>query len=96
MKRWFVSRHPGAKAWAKETGIEADCWVEHLNPNEVQPGDLVMGTLPVCLAAAVCARGARFEALCLDVTRDDRGRELDAGTVGRLSGRLVAFRVELA
>lgn len=94
MTRWFVSRHPGAKAWAKETGVEVDRWVEHLDPQEVNSGDVVMGTLPVNLAAEVCAHGARFEALCLDMGRADRGRELDAGKVSRLNGRLVAYRVE--
>ena len=57
MTTWFVSRHPGALQWMQQHGPAFDCHVPHLDPASVQAGDKVIGTLPVHLAAQVCARG---------------------------------------
>ncbi|PJC04222.1 MAG: CRISPR-associated protein Csx16, partial [Gallionellales bacterium CG_4_9_14_0_8_um_filter_55_61] len=59
MTVWFVSRHPGAVDWAKTQGIAVDRWVAHLVLSEIEACDTVIGTLPVQLAAQVCAKGAR-------------------------------------
>ncbi len=56
MSAYFVSRHRGAISWAKKQGIEAER-VEHLDILRLEPGDIVMGSLPVHLAARVCERG---------------------------------------
>ncbi|MDW8324914.1 MAG: CRISPR-associated protein Csx16, partial [Burkholderiales bacterium] len=56
MTTWFVSRHPGAIKWAARKGIRVDRQVDHLDVDVVQAGDVVIGTLPVHLAAEVCAR----------------------------------------
>lgn len=77
MAVWFVSRHAGAISWMKKQGIKVDRWVAHLDTGEVTAGDIVIGTLPVHLAAAVCARGARFFFLELHLRAEQRGRELD-------------------
>lgn len=77
MTVWFVSRHKGAIAWMKKQGIRVDRWVPHLDTDEVTVGDVVIGTLPVHLAAAVCARGARFFFLELHLRAEQRGRELN-------------------
>jgi CRISPR-associated protein Csx16 len=53
-----------------------------------------MGTLPMHLAAAVCARGARFLALELELPPDFRGRPLSADDMEHLGARLVEYRVE--
>ncbi|MDN3686095.1 CRISPR-associated protein Csx16 [Vibrio sinaloensis] len=37
--RWFVSRHPGAKQWAKTQLIEVDQFVSHLDISQVEMGD---------------------------------------------------------
>jgi CRISPR-associated protein Csx16 len=58
MTTFFVSRHPGASAWAACQGLAVDRLVAHLDPAEVGAGDTVIGTLPVNLAAAVCGKGA--------------------------------------
>jgi CRISPR-associated protein Csx16 len=50
---FFVSRHPGALEWAAQRGIPIDHQVEHLDVSAVRPGDSVIGTLPVNLAAGV-------------------------------------------
>ena len=75
---WFVSRHPGALAWARQNGIVFDRHVAHLDPAIVGAGDTVIGSLPVNLAAEVCARGAQYWNLSLRVAEQDRGRELSA------------------
>lgn len=62
--RWFVSRHPGAVEWLAEQGLEVDRMIAHLDIRQIQSGDWVMGTLPVSLAAEVCARGALRALAC--------------------------------
>lgn len=61
MTVWFVSRHQGAIDWAvRESGFAIDRFEPHLNTDEVVNGDVVLGTLPLHLAADVCAKGAVF------------------------------------
>lgn len=96
MTTWFVSRHPGARDWARAQGIAVDSWVDHLDPALVRPGDLVVGTLPVHQAARVCAAGARYWHLVLELTPESRGRELRADELRRLGARLEEFSVRAA
>ncbi|MCC6658160.1 MAG: CRISPR-associated protein Csx16 [Rhodocyclaceae bacterium] len=77
-KTWFVTRHPGAAEWARRQGLQADVLLAHLDTEKVSPGDTVVGTLPVNLAARVCARGARYLHLSLELPGVLRGRELSA------------------
>lgn len=91
---WFVSRHPGAVEWARRKGIAVHRLVAHLDVEEVSAGDTVIGTLPVHLAAKVCARGARYLNLSLDLPETARGRELDADELERYGARLEPFVVE--
>ncbi len=78
MGTWFVSRHTGAVEWARMQGIEVERWVAHLEPEDVALGDIVIGTLPVQLAAQVCARGGRYLNLSLNLPFASRGKELGA------------------
>ena len=94
MTVWFVSRHAGARRWLQERGVAVDRVVEHLEVEAVAAGDVVIGTLPVHLAAAVCARGARFLALEMEVPPAARGRELTAEEMELFGARLVEYRVE--
>jgi CRISPR-associated protein Csx16 len=91
---WFVSRHPGAREWAARKGLHVDRQITHLEIDEVKPGDTVIGTLPVNLAADVCARGARYLNLSLDLPESARGRELAADELERFGARLESFVVE--
>lgn len=75
---WFVSRHSGALDWARQNGIAFDCHVAHLDTGKIGAGDTVIGSLPVNLAAEVCACGAEYWNLSLHVLEQDRGRELSA------------------
>jgi len=93
MATWFVSRHPGAVAWAASQGLQVDHLVQHLTATHVQNGDTVIGNLPVHLAAQVCARGAHFLNLSMDIPQHWRGLELSAAQLQQCQARLEAFNV---
>jgi CRISPR-associated protein Csx16 len=67
--------------------------VEQLDLEEVRPGDCVLGTLPVRLAAAVCERGARYVHLSPELPAIQRGHELTGANLERPGARLEAFEV---
>lgn len=90
---WFVSRHPGAVEWAARQGLAVDRQVAHLDVGDVGEGDVVIGTLPVNLAAEVYARRARFLNLSLDLPPQARGRELSADELERYGARLEEYEV---
>jgi len=93
MTTCFVSRHPGALDWAAGEGLVVDRVVAHLDPATLQPGDVVIGTLPIHLAVRVCARGGRYLHLSLELPPEQRGRELSTADLRRFGARLEAFRV---
>lgn len=93
MTTWFVSRHGGAIEWAAQKGLHVDAQVSHLDLERVQPGDTVIGTLPVNLAAAVCGKGAKFLNLSLDLPLHWRGRELSADDMRACNARLEEFHI---
>lgn len=88
---WFVSRHPGAVEWARQQGIAVDRWVRHLRIDETRAGDVVIGTLPVNLAAEVCGRGVMYLNLSLDLPEQWRGRELSAAELVEAGARVEQF-----
>lgn len=88
----FVSRHAGAITWARRH-LGPDRVISHLDPATVEPGDRVMGTLPVHLASDVCARGAEYWHLSLDVTEGHRGHALSAEDLERLGARMERYDV---
>jgi CRISPR-associated protein Csx16 len=94
MTTYFVTRHLGAREWAQQRGITVDDLVDHLDMAQVKDGDVVIGTLPVNLAAEVCARGGRYLHLSLDLPPEMRGRELSAEDMEQLGTRLEKYRVE--
>jgi len=91
---WFVSRHQGAIEWAKRRGLTIDRWTAHLSPADVGAMDTVIGTLPVNLAAQICARGARYMHLAIEMPSEWRGRELTADELDKLSAFISPFRVD--
>lgn len=93
MTTYFVSRHPGAIEWAARQSLNIDCVVPHLDLTLVQPGDTVIGSLPVNLAAQVCAAGAAYWHLSLELPTELRGRELSADDLERLGARVEAFDI---
>jgi CRISPR-associated protein Csx16 len=93
MTTYFVSRHPGAIEWAQRRGCVIDRHVAHLEPEEVQAGDTVIGSLPVNLAADICARGAHYLHLSLVLPPMLRGQELTAEVMEQLGAHIQAFEV---
>ncbi len=93
MTTFFISRHPGALDWAAGEGIAVDRVIAHLDPETIQPGDVVIGTLPIHLAARVCERGGRYLHLSLELPPEQRGRELSAADLRRFGARLEEYRV---
>lgn len=94
MTTYLITRHPGARQWVQEEGIVVDAQLDHLEVDQVRAGDIVVGSLPVNLAAEVCARGGRYFHLSLERPFDWRGRELSPDDMRRFGARLEEFRVE--
>ena len=92
---YFVTRHPGATEWAIAHGLHVDETVAHLDARAVEPGDIVVGSLPVNLAAEVCRRGGRYLHLSLVLPLDERGRELTADQMHEFGARIDEYRIEL-
>lgn len=93
MSTWFISRHRGALEWASRQGLHIDRFATHLDTNEVQRGDTVIGNLPVNLAAAICRSEARYLHLSVEVTADLRGKDLSADQLQSLGARLEEYKV---
>lgn len=91
VRHWLVSRHEGALEWARSAGIRVDVCVSHLSLDEVVPGDVVFGILPLFLAQAVLARGARFVSLEVAVPFELRGQELSAQQLRDLGAYWVEY-----
>lgn len=89
----LVSRHLGTLDWFQRQGIAIDQTIAHLDVESVQPGDIVVGTLPIQLAAAVCAKGARYVHLEVNVPFEYRGRELSAALLDQFNAKLTEFKV---
>jgi CRISPR-associated protein Csx16 len=93
---FFVSRHLGAIEWAKRfPWAERAQFVSHLEMAQVVPGDTVIGTLPVQLAAEVCARGAFYRHLSISLLAEQRGQELSADDMEAAGACLVPCQVLL-
>ncbi|MCL2877087.1 MAG: CRISPR-associated protein Csx16 [Betaproteobacteria bacterium] len=93
MTAFFITRHSGALEWATRQQLTVDRWVTHLDPAEVKAGDTVIGTLPVNLAARICARGANYLHLSLYLPAEARGRELSADELERYGAHLQGFDI---
>ncbi|SUO91293.1 CRISPR-associated protein Csx16 [Suttonella indologenes] len=94
MTVWFVSRHQGAIDWIAEQKLwQVDRVVPHLAVEEINAGDVVLGTLPVHLAAQVCERGARFYFLQMPQSLAMRGSEFSAQEMREAGASLQAFDV---
>ena len=95
MTTWFITRHPGARDWADQQKLAIDRWCMHFDPADVKAGDTVIGSLPVHLAAAVCATGARYFNLSIDLPAHARGKELTIEQLKQFNARLEEYTVTL-
>ncbi|WGE83002.1 CRISPR-associated protein Csx16 [Actinobacillus equuli] len=94
MAVWFISRHQGAIKWIKQQAIHIDRFESHLDVAEIQADDIVIGTLPIHLAAEVCRKGAKFYFLSVNVKAEQRGTELTAQQLTEQSCSLQPYWVE--
>jgi len=92
-KTYFISRHAGAQDWALAQGIEAEM-VSHFDPSVVKDGDIVMGTLPVQMVAAVVASGARYLHLTMSIPAEMRGKEISSSMMNEMGASLQEFTVK--
>lgn len=93
MTTYFVSRHPGARAWAAEEGIAVDQVLAHFDVSAVRAHDIVIGSLPVNLAAEVCRHGGRYLHLSLVLIPELRGTELTTAQMRECGARLEEYVV---
>ena len=93
MTTYFVSRHAGAIDWAAGEALKIDHFVPHLDLALVQAGDTVIGSLPVNLAAQVCAADAAYWHLSLELPAEQRGQELGADALRRLGAKIAPFDI---
>ncbi|MGZ8237411.1 MAG: CRISPR-associated protein Csx16 [Methylobacter sp.] len=93
MTIYFISRHPGAADWSRQQGIQVDRQLSHLDIDLINPGDTVIGSLPVNLACEVCARNARYIHLCLELPLEARGVELNAEDMERFGVKFEEYKI---
>ena len=94
MTTYFISRHPGAIAWAESQGFHVDQQLAHFEVNVVNAGDSILGTLPVNLIAEVNQRGGRYFHLTLELPAQLRGQELTAEMMQQYGARLEEYTVQ--
>lgn len=87
---WFVTRHKGAVEWAARLGFRAE-HVSHLDVASVRSGDTVIGTLPIQMVAQINQAGARYLHLVLDLSAEDRNRELGPDEMEARGARLEEY-----
>ncbi|MBO1270826.1 CRISPR-associated protein Csx16 [Shewanella sp. 4t3-1-2LB] len=91
---YLVCRHPGAVEWCARQGVYIDKVIPHLSLEQVQPGDTVIGVLPLQLAAEVCDVGAKFFHLSIALPESLRGVELTADVMEQLGAKLQPFGIK--
>jgi CRISPR-associated protein Csx16 len=89
-----VTRHQGALDWLNQEKVQFDRHILHLAIDQLQPGDGVIGNLPVPMVADLTAMGVRYWHLSFDVPLELRGVELSADQLRKLGIQLRAYRVE--
>ena len=94
MTTYFITRHRGALQSAREEGLVVDHQSDHLDAGAIGPQDVIIGTLPVHLAAEVCRRGGRYLHLTLELPPELRGIELSAEQMRQCKARLAEYHIE--
>lgn len=94
MTTYFISRHSGAVAWAEAEGFHIDQRLTHFEVETVQPGDMILGTLPVSLIAEVNICGGRYFHLTLELPPEIRGKELTADDMRTYGARLEEYAAQ--
>lgn len=95
MSKILISRHPAAIEWVKSK-ISLDKVIAHLTQKDLEElteQDTVIGTLPINLAAQVCAQGAKFIYLSLNTPVEFRGQELTPEQMEKFGAKLEPYLV---
>ncbi|MFC2998134.1 CRISPR-associated protein Csx16 [Acinetobacter sichuanensis] len=94
MTTYFITRHSGALQWAAQQGLSYDVHCEHLDDLEqFHAGDVVIGTLPINIVAALNQKNVRYIHLSLDLPPHLRGIELNAEQLRQCKATLEEFQV---
>lgn len=93
MTIFYITRHHGALDWLNRQEFPVDIILSHLDLSMIKPGDVVIGLLPVHLAAAVCDAGAEYWHLSMELPYEARGTELTAQEMEAYGARLEQFTV---
>ena len=93
MRTYFVSRHYGALDWFSQKGFTVDEHIRHLDPSVIEAGDIVIGILPIQLAAKVCEAGARYFHLEVEIPFELRGVELSSKDLDDYGAKLTEFKI---
>ena len=93
MTTYFITRHQGAAQWAEQQGFKIDQILSHFDTKNTQKGDRVLGTLPVNLAAEVCALGGHYIHLSLAIPPEYRGKELSPQQMDEFGAKLQQFNI---
>ena len=82
MTTYFITRHPGAIAWARQQGLNVDQQLTHLDITHIQAGDTVIGSLPVYIH------------LSLTVPEHWRGQELTVEQMTQCQAQLEQYSLK--
>ena len=96
MRTLLVTRHPGAIQWIHDKGINISHHLDHLDTGDIRKGDVVIGVLPIHLAAEVCNRGGEYLHICMEVPPAERGKELSSQKMAQLHASLKRFEITSA
>lgn len=94
MSTYVVTRHKGALDWLNQQTITIDDHLIHLDPNQLQRGDTVIGNLPVPMVAELTERGIHYWHLSFEVPFELRGVELSAEQLNQLGICLKCYQVQ--
>ncbi len=94
---FIVTRHAGAIAWLREKSFDGEV-VTHLVRDQIQPGNLYIGVLPVPLIHQILDTGSRFYLLVMpEVSLALRDREMTPAEMDAAGAKLVEVkRIEVA
>ncbi|MBS0212718.1 MAG: CRISPR-associated protein Csx16 [Proteobacteria bacterium] len=100
MTTYLVTRHEGTCRWVEvmaeddKLPFPIDQAIEHLELDSLHKGDIVVGTLPIHVAAQLHERGVKFWALDIDTPPELRGSELGPAELHLCGARLTRYEIE--
>ena len=88
----LVSRHKGAIEWIQNHApFTVTEHVLHLDPEQVQSGDIIIGTLPINMVATITNKGAIYWHIAMPMQYSQRGHELSYDDMIHLNVKLERY-----